>query len=96
MHILITANLCGKIFSHKFEYQYLFKYLNKLKTLPILAFNKKLYLSLNVTHTYLPLEPVGGSAPKFSSGAIEQLKIGSSTPTALLCSAQGAPTPGFR
>ena len=42
------------------------------------------------------LEPVGGSAPKFSSGAIEQLKIKSSTAAALLCAAQAAPSPGFR
>ena len=42
------------------------------------------------------LEPVGGSAPKFSSGAIEQLKIKLSTAAALLCAAQAAPSPGFR
>ena len=42
------------------------------------------------------LEPVGGSAPKFSSGAIEQLLVEDSTSTALLCAAQAAPPPAFR
>ena len=42
------------------------------------------------------LEPVGGSAPKFSSGAIEQLKIEASTAATLLCAAQAAPSPAFR
>ena len=45
---------------------------------------------------FVSLEPVGGSAPKFSSGAIEQLKIEASTATALLCAAQAAPSPSFR
>ena len=39
---------------------------------------------------------MGGSAPKFSSGAIEQLLVEDSTSTALLCAAQAAPPPAFR
>ena len=42
------------------------------------------------------LEPIGGSAPKFSSVAIEQILVKVSEPISLTCPAQGSPTPAFR
>ena len=42
------------------------------------------------------LEPIGGSAPKFSSVAIEQILGTGSEPISLTCPAQGSPSPAFR
>ena len=42
------------------------------------------------------VEPIGGSVPKFSSAATENVNVAQSHELALLCSAQGSPTPTFR
>ena len=49
-----------------------------------------------MSNTLWFLEPIGGSAPKFSSVAIEQILVSGSQPISLTCPAQGSPCPAFR
>ena len=44
----------------------------------------------------MSVDPVGGSAPKFSSGATENIATKMSSPLSLTCPAQGAPKPQHR
>lgn len=56
----------------------------------------KAYPDTQILYGICKIDPVGGSAPKFSSGATENVFISSSATVSLTCAAQGAPKPSFR
>ena len=59
---------------------------------PVPAFRYSVFINLAINI----LEPIGGSAPKFVSGATENLVKQQLHSVSLTCSAQASPTPNFR